>query len=76
MNSSLLYHGFGVKGQDVLKSEYKGGSIIVHIQTKEHLLRCGKCGSTQVIKKGTIIPNRPHRIEASISVGKSTAIRM
>jgi transposase len=52
MDSSLLYHGFGVKGQDVLKSEYKGGSIIVHIQTKEHLLRCGECGSMNVIKKG------------------------
>lgn len=53
MDSSLLYHGFGVKGQKVLKSEYIGGAIIVHIETKEHLLRCGGCGSKDVIKKGT-----------------------
>jgi len=34
MNSRLLYHGFGMKGQDVRKSDYKGGSVIVHIQTR------------------------------------------
>lgn len=54
MDSSLLYHGFGIKGQEVLKSEYVGGAIIVHIQTKESLLRCSECGSKDVIKKGTI----------------------
>ena len=54
MDSSLLYHGFGIKGQEILKSEYKGGAIIVHIHTKEHLLRCGECGSKNVIKRGVI----------------------
>jgi transposase len=52
MDSSLLYHGFGIKCQEILKSEYTGGTIIVHIQTKEHLLRCGECGSKDIIKKG------------------------
>lgn len=52
MDSSLLYHGFGIKGQEILKSEYKGGAIYVHIRTKDHLLRCSECGSKAVIKKG------------------------
>lgn len=52
MDNSLLYHGFGIKGQEVLKSEYKGGEIIVHIQTKEKNLRCSHCKSKNVIKKG------------------------
>ena len=52
MDSSLLYHGFGIKGQEVLRSEYTEGAIIVHIQTKEKNLRCSGCNSTQVIKKG------------------------
>ena len=52
MDSSLLYHGFGIRGQEIMKSEYKGGSIIVHIQTKEKDLRCSKCKSKNVIKKG------------------------
>ena len=52
MDSSLLYHGFGIKGQEILRSEYKGGNIIVHIQTKEKNLRCSNCKSKSVIKKG------------------------
>src|SRR3989304_8303905 len=52
MDSSLLYHGFGIKGQEILRSEYKGGSIIVHIQNKEKNLRCSNCKSKNVIKKG------------------------
>lgn len=52
MDSSLLYHGFGIKGQEVLKSEYQGGKIVVHIQTKEKNLRCSNCKSKNVIKKG------------------------
>jgi hypothetical protein len=34
MDSSLLYHGYGIKAQEILKSEYKKGNIIVHIQQK------------------------------------------
>lgn len=52
MDTSLLYHGFGIKGQEVLKSEYQGGSIIVSIQTKDKYLKCSACGSKEVIKKG------------------------
>ncbi len=59
MDSSLLYqrearrkHGFGIKGQEILKSEYKGGSITVHIRTKEKYLKCSGCGNKEVIKKG------------------------
>ena len=52
MDSSLLYHGFGIKGQEIVKSEYKVGNIIVHIQTKEKDLRCSNCKSKNVIKKG------------------------
>ena len=52
MDKSLLYHGFGIKGQEILKSEYKGGKIIVYIQTKEKNLKCSQCGSKEVIKKG------------------------
>jgi transposase len=54
MDSSLLYHGFGIKGQEVLKSEYKSGAIIVHIETKEKYLRCSECGSKSVIRRGSV----------------------
>jgi transposase len=54
MSNSLLSHGFGLTTQEYLKTEYKGGKIIFHIQTKEEKLQCSNCGSHNVIKKGFV----------------------
>jgi transposase len=54
MSTSLLYHGFGLTDQEHLKTEYKGSSVIFHIQTKEDKLRCSNCKSFHVIKKGFV----------------------
>ena len=53
MSTSLLYHGFGLMGQEYLKTDYKDGRVIFYIQTKEHQLHCSQCGSKRVIKRGT-----------------------
>jgi len=52
MSTSLLYHAFGLNNQEYLKTEYKGGTVIFHIQTKEDKLKCSNCHSYNVIKKG------------------------
>ena len=54
MSNSLLSHAFGLVTQEYLKTEYKEGKVIFHIQTKEDKLQCSNCGSFNVIKKGTI----------------------
>jgi len=54
MSTSLLYHGFGLNDQEYLKTEYKEGSVIFHIQTKADKLKCRNCGSHKVIKKGFV----------------------
>lgn len=54
MSTSLLYHGFGLTNQEYIKSEYKKGTVIFHIQTKEDKLQCSNCGSMNVIKKGFV----------------------
>jgi len=54
MSTSLLYHAFGLTDQQFLKAEFKGGSVIFHIKTKDSKLRCGNCGSRKVLKSGTI----------------------
>jgi transposase len=54
MSTSLLYHGFGITDQEYLSTEYKGGAIYLHIQTKEGKLQCSNCGSFHVVKKGSI----------------------
>lgn len=52
MSTSLLYHAFGLRDQEYLKTEYRNGQIIFHVKTKESKLRCSNCGSTRVRKKG------------------------
>ena len=50
----MLSHAFGLTDQQYLKTEYKEGTVIFHIKTKDSKLRCSNCGSRNVIKKGTI----------------------
>jgi len=54
MSTSLLYHGFGVRDQDYLKTEYRSGTVVFHIKTKDSKLKCSDCGSSYVRKKGVV----------------------
>jgi transposase len=54
MSTSLLCHTFGLTDQEYRKTEYKGGTVIFHIKTKDSKLRCISCGSRNIINKGTI----------------------
>lgn len=53
MSTSLLYHGFGIRGYEYVKTEYEGGRVIFTIRQQEDMLRCGACGSRAVIRRGT-----------------------
>ncbi|KPJ84733.1 MAG: hypothetical protein AMS17_15700 [Spirochaetes bacterium DG_61] len=50
--TSVLYHGFGVRGYKYLKTEYQKGNIIFHIERDPHKRCCAECGSKRVKKKG------------------------
>lgn len=65
MNTSLLYHAFGIQHQNVLKCEYKYGKIAVKIKTKDSKLQCSKCKSYNVIKSGKV-----ERLFRTIPIGK------
>lgn len=52
MNTSLLYHGFGIQHQEVLKTEYKHGKVYVKVKTKESKLQCSNCQGWNFIKAG------------------------
>ncbi len=54
MSTSLLYHGFGLRDQEYLKTEYTGGTVIFHIKTKGEMLCCSQCGSKKIIKRGFV----------------------
>jgi transposase len=52
MSTSLLYHGFGVRGYHHLSTRYEGGKVIFTIEQDPTRLTCPCCGGRQVTPKG------------------------
>ncbi|MQA92087.1 MAG: hypothetical protein GEU90_17985, partial [Gemmatimonas sp.] len=52
MSTSLMYHGFGVRGYVYQRTQYKGGEIHFVMEQPSSELRCSGCGSRQVIRRG------------------------
>ena len=72
MNNSFLYHAWGLYSHKCSKEEYKGNTIILHIETKERQKTCPLCGHTYLVKNG-------YRIRDFVGPpigGKKTIIRM
>ena len=52
MNSSFLYHAWGLYTLECTREEYKGNTIILHVQTKERIKTCPRCGKRHLVKNG------------------------
>src|SRR5271166_1475194 len=52
MSTSLLYHAFGLRGYDYVKTEYQEGGVIFTIRQRPHTLRCPVCNSRAVLPRG------------------------
>lgn len=52
MSTSLLYHAFGIRGYDYVRTDYQGGATIFTIRQDPEDCRCSACGSRQVISRG------------------------
>lgn len=50
MNSRFLYHAWGLHSLECTKEEYKGNTIIIHVQSKRRLFVCPKCGKRHLVK--------------------------
>jgi transposase len=48
MSTSLLYHGFGIRGYDYLATRYRAGAIFLKIEAPRKSLKCPACGSAHV----------------------------
>ena len=48
MSTSLMYHAFGASCHNYLSTEYRGGAIYFHIETKTGRRRCVECRSRDV----------------------------
>ena len=54
MSTSLLYHGFGVRGYQYVRSEYVEGEIVFHLSQAIDECRCSACGSADVAPRGQV----------------------
>jgi transposase len=52
MSTSLLYHGFGVRGYRYLKTEYVEGEVVFAVEQPREAYACAVCGSADVIGRG------------------------
>jgi transposase len=52
MSTSLLYHGFGVRGYRYARTDYLEGEVVFTIEQDRDRLRCSACGSDQLTCHG------------------------
>lgn len=52
MSSGFLYHAWGLYFHKCSREEYKGNTIILHIEIKECQKICPLCGHTHLVKNG------------------------
>ena len=52
MNSSFLYHAWGLYNHKCTLEEYKGNTIILHVEAKERQIECPNCGCRHLVKNG------------------------
>jgi|SoiMethySBSTD1v2_1073268.scaffolds.fasta_scaffold495159_2 transposase len=52
MSTSLLYHAFGLRGYDYVKTEYTEGRVVFTIRQRPHTYRCPQCDARDVIHHG------------------------
>jgi transposase len=52
MSTSLLYHGFGIRGYRYVRTDFLEGEVMFTIQQERHTLRCAACGSQRVTAHG------------------------
>jgi transposase len=65
MSTSLLYHGFGIRGYNYRRTDYQGGQTIFSIEQEPETCRCSACGSPQVQSRG-----RVERRFRTLSIGR------
>jgi len=54
MSTSLLYHGFGIRGYQYQRTTFQEGAVIFTIRQQRKTLRCPDCGSEDVHRRGQL----------------------
>jgi transposase len=54
MSTSLLYHGFGVRGYEYQRTDYFEGAMVFTISQARADLECPQCGTRRVERRGEV----------------------
>lgn len=52
MSTSFLYHAFGLQGYDYIHQQFVGGGILFRVRPKAKMVRCSRCKSYRIIRRG------------------------
>ena len=55
MSTSLLYHGFGIRGYRYVRTEYIEGGVVFTIVQDPKRCRCPACGGKNTLLKGGVV---------------------
>lgn len=55
MSTSLLYHGFGIKGYHYVRTRYESGHVVFTIEQDRFSLRCPVCSGRDLTRKGKVL---------------------
>jgi transposase len=55
MSTSLLYHAFGIRGYQYIRTDYRFGQTIFTIHQDPASCRCTACGSPRVHSRGQVV---------------------
>ena len=53
MSTALLYHSFGIRGYQHVRTRYEGGQTVFSIRQEPGELRCPRCQGRELIRRGT-----------------------
>lgn len=70
MSTSLLYHGFGIRGYRYVRTHYEDRGVVFAVQQEAGELRCPGCRGRDVIRRGTF----PRRFRSLPIGGKAVWI--
>jgi len=55
MSTSLLYHGWGLRGYRHVATDYVEGTTVFRVRQNDDALCCGNCGSSRVMRQGVVV---------------------
>ena len=54
MSTSLLYHGWGLRGYRHRRTDYLEGGVVFTLEPQANQLQCGHCGGRNVMRQGKV----------------------